>query len=53
MRVGEILAQRPILERVVLPLLCLREQFMFLKMTRDNEIAKRLTTVPGVGPITA
>ena len=61
-RVRELLEKRPILERAVLPLLGLREQLkaeiaefdrMFLKMTRDSEAARRLTTVPGVGPITA
>jgi len=61
-RVRELLMERPILERAVLPLLDLREQLktevaefdrMLLKLTRDNDAARRLTTVPGVGPITA
>ena len=61
-RVRELLMERPILERAVLPLLDLREQLktevaefdrMLLKLTRDNDAAQRLTTVPGVGPITA
>jgi transposase len=61
-RVRELLEERPILERAILPLLGLREQLkaeitefdrMFLQMTRDNDTARRLTTVPGVGPITA
>ncbi len=61
-RVRELLEERPILERAILPLLDLREQLkaeiiefdrMFLQMTRDNDTARRLTTVPGVGPITA
>lgn len=61
-RVRELLMERPILERAVLPLLGLREQLrteiaefdrLFLKITRDNDDARRLTTVPGIGPITA
>jgi transposase len=61
-RVRELLEERPILERAILPLLGLREQLkaevaefdrMFLQMTRDNDTARRLTTVPGIGPITA
>ncbi len=61
-RVRELLVERPILERAVLPLLGLREQVkaeiaefdrMLLQITRDNDAARRLTTVPGVGPITA
>jgi len=61
-RVRELLNERPILERAVLPLLDLREQLktevaefdrMLLKLARDNDVAHRLTTVPGVGPITA
>jgi len=61
-RVRELLMERPILERAVLPLLDLREQLkteiaefdrMLLKITRDNGAARRLTTVPGVGLITA
>ena len=61
-RVRELLMERPILERAVLPLLDLREQLktevaefdrMLLKLTRDNDAARRLTTVPGIGPITA
>ena len=61
-RVRELLVERPILERAVLPLLGLREHLkaeiaefdrMLLQITRDNGAARRLTTVPGVGPITA
>ena len=61
-RVRELLVERSILERAILPLLELREQLkaeiaefdrMLLKITRDNDAARRLTTVPGVGPITA
>lgn len=61
-RVRELLTERPILERAVLALLDLREQLktqvaefdrMLLQLTRDNDAARRLTTVPGVGPITA
>ncbi len=61
-RVRELLVERPILERAVLPLLGLREQLkaeitgfdrMLLQLTRDNDVARRLTSVPGVGPITA
>jgi transposase len=61
-RVRELLVERPILEQAVLPLLSIGERLkaeiaefdrMFLQMSRDNETAKRLTTVPGVGPITA
>jgi transposase len=61
-RVRVLLEERPILERAILPLLGLREQLkaeitefdrMFLQMTRDNDTARRLTTVPGIGPITA
>ncbi len=61
-RVKELLVERPILERAILPLLGLREQLktevanfdrMLLKITRDDDAARRLTTVPGVGPITA
>lgn len=61
-RVRELLMERPILEKAVLPLLGLREQLkveianfdrMLLKITRDNNAARRLTTIPGVGPITA
>ena len=61
-RVRELLVERPILESAILPLLTMRDQLkteivvfdrMLLKMTRQEEAAKRLTTVPGVGPITA
>lgn len=61
-RVRELLTERPILEQAVLPLLSLRGQIrsqiaefdrIFLKMTRDNDTARRLTTIPGIGPITA
>jgi len=61
-RVKELLTKRPILEKAILPLLGLREHLkeeisefdrMLLKITRDNDAARRLTTVPGVGPITA
>ena len=61
-RVRELLVERPILEKAILPLLGLREHLkveisefdrMLLKITRDNDAARRLTTVPGVGPITA
>ncbi len=61
-RVRELLVERPILERAVLPLLGLCEQLkaeianfdcMLLKITREDDAARRLTSVPGVGPITA
>jgi transposase len=61
-RVEELVAEHPLLQEAVRPLLGVREIVRreiagltrkLLAMARDNEESRRLMTVPGIGPINA
>ena len=61
-RAEELIAEHPLLQEAVRPLLAVREIVRreiagltrrLLTMARDNDESRRLMTVPGIGPITA